>query len=73
MICLLPVTVEPFQFSPAEPVAYELSHFEKLREESFQNPVCSVTCASGNSQHNSRTAERSAFKFPDEKTDCDES
>jgi hypothetical protein len=26
MICLLPVTVEPFQFSPAEPVAYELSY-----------------------------------------------
>jgi hypothetical protein len=25
MICFLPVTVEPFQFSPAEPVAYELS------------------------------------------------
>jgi hypothetical protein len=24
MICFLPVTVEPFQFSPAEPVAYEL-------------------------------------------------
>jgi predicted nucleotidyltransferase len=26
MICFLPVTVEPFQFSPAEPVAYELSY-----------------------------------------------
>jgi hypothetical protein len=26
MICALPVTVEPFQFSPAEPVAYELSY-----------------------------------------------
>jgi uncharacterized protein (DUF849 family) len=26
MICALPVTVEPFQFSPAEPVAYELSN-----------------------------------------------
>jgi hypothetical protein len=26
MICVLPVTVEPFQFSPAEPVAYELSY-----------------------------------------------
>ena len=25
MIGVLPVTVEPFQFSPAEPVAYELS------------------------------------------------
>jgi hypothetical protein len=25
MICFLPVTVEPFQFSPAEPLAYELS------------------------------------------------
>jgi hypothetical protein len=28
MICALPVTVEPFQFSPAEPVAYELSHLQ---------------------------------------------
>jgi hypothetical protein len=26
MICALPVTVEPFQFSPAEPVAYELNY-----------------------------------------------
>jgi hypothetical protein len=25
MICFLSVSVEPFQFSPAEPVAYELS------------------------------------------------
>ena len=25
-LCVLPVTVEPFQFSPAEPVAYELSY-----------------------------------------------
>jgi hypothetical protein len=33
MICFLPVTVEPFQFSPAEPVAYELS---KWREEKIQ-------------------------------------
>jgi hypothetical protein len=24
-LCVLPVTVEPFQFSPTEPVAYELS------------------------------------------------
>jgi hypothetical protein len=33
----------------------------------------SLTHATGNSQHNSRTTERRAFKFPDEKTDCDES
>jgi hypothetical protein len=30
MICFLPVTVEPFQFSPAEPVAYELSYTKIL-------------------------------------------
>jgi hypothetical protein len=30
MICLLPVTEEPFQFSPAEPVAYELSYNVKI-------------------------------------------
>ena len=30
MICALPVTVEPFQFSPAEPVAYELSHYHEI-------------------------------------------
>jgi hypothetical protein len=28
IICTLPLTVEPFQFSPAEPVAYELSYQE---------------------------------------------
>jgi hypothetical protein len=32
MICALPVTVEPFQFSPAEPVAYELSHRRRLSD-----------------------------------------
>ncbi len=26
ILCVLPVTVEPFQFSPADPVAYELSY-----------------------------------------------
>jgi hypothetical protein len=26
MICFLSVSVEPIQFSPAEPVAYELSY-----------------------------------------------
>jgi hypothetical protein len=27
ILCVLPVTVEPFQISPAEPVAYELSQY----------------------------------------------
>jgi hypothetical protein len=31
MIGALPVTVEPFQFSPAEPVAYELSNPDALQ------------------------------------------
>jgi hypothetical protein len=45
----------------------------KLRKEPIQNPIRSVTYAPGNRQHNSRTTKRSAFKFPDEKTDSDES
>jgi hypothetical protein len=47
--------------------------FFKLGKELFQYQICSVTYAPGNRQHNSRTAERSAFKFPDKKADCDES
>jgi hypothetical protein len=39
----------------------------------FQNPIGGVTYAPGNRQHNSWTTERSAFKFPDKKSDCDES
>ena len=43
-----------------------------LRKEPIQNPICSVTYAASNRQHNSRTAERRAFKFPDENTERDE-
>jgi hypothetical protein len=42
-----------------------------LRKEPIQNPICSVTYAASNCQHNSWTTERSAFKFPDENTGCD--
>jgi hypothetical protein len=31
MIWVLPVTVKPFQFSPAEPVAYELRYMKNHR------------------------------------------
>jgi hypothetical protein len=40
MICFLPVTVEPFQFSPAEPVVYELSQYGP---EGTKNCICFFT------------------------------
>ncbi|MEX1348887.1 MAG: hypothetical protein AB1Z31_14240, partial [Desulfobacterales bacterium] len=43
MICALPVTVEPFQFSPAEPVAYELSKKENFRTIRPKSSILSVT------------------------------
>ena len=45
----------------------------KLHKESFQNPICSVTYASGNRQHDSRSTQLGFFKFPDENADRDES
>ena len=42
IICALPVTVEPFQFSPAEPVAYELSKRDRSNsgsEPSFKDAM----------------------------------
>ena len=40
MICALPVTVEPFQFSPAEPVAYELSQASLKSKLTIEGAVC---------------------------------
>ena len=34
-------------------------------KEMFKNPICSVTYAPGNRQHNSRSAQLGFFKFPD--------
>jgi hypothetical protein len=45
-------------------------HLSCNAKKSFQNPICSVTYAAGNCQHNSRAAERSVFKFPDKKAGC---
>jgi hypothetical protein len=39
MICFLPVTVEPFQFSPAEPLAYELRNDEKIDRKRNMTPT----------------------------------
>jgi len=36
----------------------------------FYNPICSVTYATGDRQHNSRSAQLGFFKFPDENADC---
>ncbi|MGD8211895.1 MAG: hypothetical protein PVF32_18685, partial [Desulfobacterales bacterium] len=37
ILCVLPVTVEPFQFSPAEPVAYELSYNLNTKHQFWEN------------------------------------
>ena len=45
-------------------------HLSCNAKKSFQNPICGVTCAAGNCQHNSRAAEGSVFKLPDENAGC---
>ena len=50
-----------------------MSFFKNYAKKSFQNPICSVTYAPGNRQHNSRSAQLGFFKFPEKNADCGES